>query len=616
MLENSGGVKYDVGEIETELGELFAEGARFLRDPRRKEILGHDLQKSVQDALKAAQRRLQTEFRLVIAGEFKRGKSTLLNAFLGCEIVPTNVTPETVTFIEIGRGTKNAVRLHTDDGGFIELETEDLKRERFEAIVKQLGQGVSHVTADFPEEALEGIRIVDTPGTGDLFKQYDEKVITYLDQADSLLYVVSANSPLSKTELSFLRLALAPQNLARVVFVVNMVDALSSWDDANRIKARVESIIREQFPDSPVFVLSALDELARRVGKARPQSVFSKQLESAFEEFRRYLDQAILLNRDFIRLERAGFFYHGVIQAMKKRTGALLSTIQIERNELMGRIENLRTQNEDLGTTLQSASEMLAAKRNQLEKQAIGWVEEFVDRFADEVPAKLKGLPFASIRKHFQFFFADTFRRAVELIVAPSIIEMEKTVAGIVGDDRSGLDLPIDVDLGYLHGIDYDVQTADGSDSTAGIMKLLPMGINMIPSSAKMVAATLQLAGGAAGNVAALSRESEQESKGRDALIENLKKVLPDLKKHLVTSMRQIHEQMTTGARTELSRTIESQHQELLTLLEESKALQEKGTEQLDRTTTVAEELMTELLKTEARLDRINTKLGSMLMTN
>ncbi|MHB8440386.1 MAG: dynamin family protein, partial [Acidimicrobiales bacterium] len=60
-------------------------------------------------------RTASSEFRIAVVGEFKRGKSTLLNALVGLDVLPTGVLPVTAVPIELAAGDGSAV-VTFDDG--------------------------------------------------------------------------------------------------------------------------------------------------------------------------------------------------------------------------------------------------------------------------------------------------------------------------------------------------------------------------------------------------------------------------------------------------------------------------------------------------------------------
>lgn len=87
--------------------------------------------------------RLHTDFTLAVVGNFKNGKSTLINALLGAEIVTTNVTPETVTINQIRYGPKHRIEAILTDGGRVQIPLEDMPAERLVPTLTTIRGGIT-----------------------------------------------------------------------------------------------------------------------------------------------------------------------------------------------------------------------------------------------------------------------------------------------------------------------------------------------------------------------------------------------------------------------------------------------------------------------------------------
>ena len=219
------------------------------------------------------QKRLEEPFSIVIMGDFKRGKSTFINAILGKQVVPSNVTPETVTINRIFYGEESAREAVLTNGMHIRLETEELGRAQLEQLMQRLPAPIEYIDIHEPLEMLRELSIVDTPGMGDLLKQFDEQVHNYIVRADAVIYIASALSPLSETEQTFLSGILQPQSFSRLFLVVNMADCLENSEDIERVKNLVLERVRAVSMNAAVFAVSALDELCRKTEKKRPKPV-------------------------------------------------------------------------------------------------------------------------------------------------------------------------------------------------------------------------------------------------------------------------------------------------------------------------------------------------------
>ena len=224
--------------------------------------------------LDGLQRRLREErCYLAVLGQFKRGKSTLVNALLGGAILPAAVVPLTSipTFLHDGEqlgarvlfdNGKAEERLVAPDAGAL---AEFLARFVTESANPHNRLGVRQVEATYPAPVLEkGVALIDTPGIGSTFRHNTEATVNFLPQCDAALFVVSADPPITEVEVDFLKLA--RRKLARLFFVLNKVDYLDP-DERRAAVAFFQQVLCEQVgfaSPPPVFCASARQGLTAR----------------------------------------------------------------------------------------------------------------------------------------------------------------------------------------------------------------------------------------------------------------------------------------------------------------------------------------------------------------
>lgn len=378
-----------------------------------RQALGATLHQELNDRLQAVRERLVRDFRLVVLGDFKRGKSTLINALLGSPVVSSDVRTETVTINEIRYGAQFQIHACLENGGQVPLRHEELKSERLTPILKQLPHPVSHLRLQVPIEWLRRICLVDTPGTGDLEWRFDKQVQAYLPNADAVIYVISALSPLSQTELAFLQMAVSPQDFPKIIFVVNMMDVPRSQQDAQRVLASIQGKINVLFPHAQVFGLSALDELCRLQNVPRPNPQHAEALAHAFESFRQHLQESILLNRDLIHLDRAFVQVGFVLDTFVTHTRRLQQALQASQQQLVDAIAQCENENSELRQNMAYHRAQVRAYILSLGQQTVEWLNEFVERLATDVTPQLSRLSLEDIRRHFPFFLMDMLSEAV-----------------------------------------------------------------------------------------------------------------------------------------------------------------------------------------------------------
>lgn len=166
---------------------------------------------------------LEDAFLVVIAGEFNAGKSSLLNAIVGSEVMTEGATP-----------TTDAVTM-------LRYAPQELA----------LSERPGWVVRALPVSLLQRMSIVDTPGTNAVLRHHEVLTREIVPRADVVLFITSADRPFSETERAFL--AMLKDWRRQVVLVVNKIDLLNDAE-----QAEVLTFVREQalalFGEAPLVM--------------------------------------------------------------------------------------------------------------------------------------------------------------------------------------------------------------------------------------------------------------------------------------------------------------------------------------------------------------------------
>ncbi len=173
--------------------------------------------------------------RVLVAGEAKRGKSTLVNALLGWDLLPTGVVPLTAVATTVRYGPVERLTVRFADG-----TTRRFPIECLPGLVTEQGnpanvRGVAEVTLTAAVALLAGgAELVDTPGVGSVHAHNTGEATAALDRMDAAIFVLSADPPISASERALLR-RLRSQAV-RVFCVLNKTDRLTGaeLDSADR----------------------------------------------------------------------------------------------------------------------------------------------------------------------------------------------------------------------------------------------------------------------------------------------------------------------------------------------------------------------------------------------
>lgn len=197
------------------------------------EIAGADADDKVRLQRNAAD--LQDMFFLVVVvGEFNSGKSTFVNALLGDDLLPMGITP-TTDAIELVRWGNKPTRE---------------PRWREEGIVREW----TH-----PNTGGPGVVIVDTPGTGSVFRKHETIAKNFLSRSDLVIFLISAKRALAETERLYLELA--RDYGKKVIVVINQADLLEKREQ-KEVRAFVQQQLRELLDLRPdTFMVSARQAL-------------------------------------------------------------------------------------------------------------------------------------------------------------------------------------------------------------------------------------------------------------------------------------------------------------------------------------------------------------------
>lgn len=197
---------------------------------------------------------------VVVVGEKKRGKSSLINALVDRpDLLPVDVDVATTVHLAVGYAagpTACVVDEQHPAGRTVDLADvgEYAALDPVTHTVRH--PDVSHVAVGLPHPLLaSGLCLIDTPGVGGLVAGHAAVTLAALDRADAVLFVVSGASELTSSECEFL--ARVTGRVATVLFALTQIDVFPEW---RKILARNHDLISTHAPglaDAPWFSVSS-----------------------------------------------------------------------------------------------------------------------------------------------------------------------------------------------------------------------------------------------------------------------------------------------------------------------------------------------------------------------
>jgi GTP-binding protein EngB required for normal cell division len=230
-------------------------------------------QRLLLDRLALMSKRLsESTFQLAVLGQFKRGKSTLLNALLGYPLLNAGILPLTAVPTFLFGSPTTTLRLKYATGTVEEQNPrtpEDLTAAIAAATTEEYNphnlKGLERVDVGVSFSPwLNDLVLIDTPGIGSTHSHNTHAAHAVLPECDAALFVVSADPPITEAEVEYL--AAICRTVSRIIIILNKVDLVDRDDRENAIRFLTSVIAQHDAPqiDPKVFPVSARAALAAR----------------------------------------------------------------------------------------------------------------------------------------------------------------------------------------------------------------------------------------------------------------------------------------------------------------------------------------------------------------
>jgi GTP-binding protein EngB required for normal cell division len=209
------------------------------------------------DLAAGAERLREARCNVVVLGAFKRGKSSLINALLERDLLPTGVVPLTSVPTIVRDGQPERLRV-----GFLDGRDEEHPLGALADLATEPGnpgnrRGVAGVEIHLRHALLaSGLQLVDTPGIGSVHLRNTRSAHDALGSIDAALCIVSADQPLAAEEVELYRAAAA--GAGETLFALTKSDRLTDAELGQALEF-VERALRGAGLEADVLAVSGVD---------------------------------------------------------------------------------------------------------------------------------------------------------------------------------------------------------------------------------------------------------------------------------------------------------------------------------------------------------------------
>jgi GTPase SAR1 family protein len=294
-------------------------------------------------------------FYVACVGQFKRGKSTLLNALIGHAVLPTAVGPVTAVPTIIRHGPQPAARVCLQSETWTEIAVSAVEEYVSEEKNSENAKGVLGVEIFVPSPLLEtGMCLVDTPGLGSVFAGNTAATQAFIPHIDVAVVVIGTDPPLSGDELQLVEAV--SREVHDLIFVMNKSDKVNAAERSAALDfTRRVLETRLQRASPVIYEVSALERLEQR-GPARDWG----QLAQALEDLVSRSGSALVRNAADRGIRRAARQLLAVIKEDRDALERPLEASERRISMLRKNLEASEVRARDLGILLTAEQQRLS----------------------------------------------------------------------------------------------------------------------------------------------------------------------------------------------------------------------------------------------------------------
>jgi GTP-binding protein EngB required for normal cell division len=326
---------------------------------------------------------------LAVLGQFKRGKSSFINALLGAPLLPIAVVPLTAVPIFISWRSTPSVRIAFKEGRADEelaADDPDAIREFLFRFVAEEANPENRLRVDrvdlfYPAAILTGGTVlIDTPGVGSTFRHNTEAAIRVLPECDAALFIVSPDPPITEAELEYLRSF--KSKVAKILFVLNKADYVRI-DERTRLADFLRDVLVRNglwSSDSLIFNVSARDGLDAKQRGDRA-GLESSGLAGIEDHLRRYLAD-----------EKARLLAQAVARKANGILGEAAAELELRAKALSMPLDELSSKSQLFAQALESiegqrhvVQDLLAGEHGRLVVELKSRTDRLHDEICDEL---------------------------------------------------------------------------------------------------------------------------------------------------------------------------------------------------------------------------------------
>lgn len=260
------------------------------------------------------------EFNLAVCGKVQNGKSSLINALIGRELLPVCTDVATSRVFKISHSNEEKFYVVYGNGDRKEISQDELATYGSQAVINKKGEAdiektISYIQVFTPMDFLpEGVSMIDTPGIGSTYPHHTAITKQYIKQADAAMFVMNP-TPLEDIEVDFLKeiVSVTPG----ILFVTTKIDQNgndSVEESLKRNRQIIETAVGSELPFGiSMFKMSSKLLLEAAAEKDEMTSAFNYEI-SGYDDVKSAMNNMVFT---ILGYYRSGLAYNACVEYYK-----------------------------------------------------------------------------------------------------------------------------------------------------------------------------------------------------------------------------------------------------------------------------------------------------------
>jgi len=268
--------------------------------------------------------KLKNTMNVVVMGEVKAGKSTLINAIVGKKIAPTDVLEATTAISSIYYSKKSEGTIYRNN----QIEEMGSIEDIYNILSKnqdnpEYFEGNLQVSIGLPYESLKEFQLVDTPGLSTITEENEKKTKKFIQDSDVVLWVINANH-IGQSDINE-HLAEVAKMGKPIIGIINRIDELDSSP------ARIKKYVKRNMG---IYLREIFCTSAKLAFEGSKEDNNQKIKDSKLSDLLEYLRKEIEANAEEIQKESIRSSNMAVIKKYYKFNEFFLEQISFRKKKV------------------------------------------------------------------------------------------------------------------------------------------------------------------------------------------------------------------------------------------------------------------------------------------